>query len=564
VTDSHFNAHEFRAQFPVFSAPENTKLCYFDNAATTQKPQQVIDSIGQFYTHFNGNAHRGSHRLARAATHSQENTRTLTANFINAPSANNIVFCSGATAALNLLSSSLCSQLQPGDEIILSQLEHHANLVPWQMAAEKYQLKLRFVPLNQNLAIDIDQLSPLLSERTKIVSLSGASNTLGSITDCQRVRQIIGSDICFIIDAAQLAAHKKIDVQALDCDFLCCSAHKLYAPSGLGILYGKAAQLEKLPPWQGGGEMILEVDYHRSSYNRAPHKFEAGTSALASIHGLGAALRFMSQYSTKNIEEHEQNILSDILNGIESLPSITLLSPKENNLGVAAFFTKEVGKNNELADFLDINDIAIRNGHHCTQPLLKQLGHNGVLRASIAPYNTIEDANLFLNAIEQWQAQDKLLVPSSDVKLTKSGKQLCAAKEELSSEYLEAVLSAKGWQQRQKSLLLWGNKIARKPELQKDEYRIQGCESALWLQFDKIDGRYFFKLDSDARLIRGLAALTLSLVNGLNRAEIRSFDFEQAFEPLHLAQHLSPSRSNGIHALVQHLKDLTTEDNNAL
>lgn len=563
MTDSHFNAHAFRAQFPVFSASENKELCYFDNAATTQKPQQVIDSISEFYTHLNGNAHRASHRLARAATHSQEHTRTLTANFLNAPASDNIVFCSGATAALNLLSSSLCSQLKPGDEIILSELEHHANLVPWQMAAERYQLKLRFLPLNQDLAIDTEELPSLLSERTKIVSLSGASNTLGSITDCQNIRDIIGSDICFIVDAAQLAAHKKIDVQALDCDFLCCSAHKLYAPSGLGILYGKTAQLEKLPPWQGGGEMILQVDYHRSSYNHAPHKFEAGTSALASIHGFGAALTFMSGYSTRQIEQHEQYLLTALFKGIESLPSVTLLSPQENNLGVAAFFTKEAGKNNELADFLDMNDIAIRNGHHCTQPLLKQLGHNGVLRASIAPYNTIEDTNVLLNAIEKWQAHDKLLVPAPAIQLTTNSDVPSTAKE-LSLESLETVFKAKNWQQRQKALLLWGNEIARKPELQKDECRIQGCESALWLQLEKIDGCYFFKLDSDARLIRGLAALTLSLVNGLNRAEIQSFDFEQAFAPLHLTQHLSPSRSNGIHALVQHLKDLTTEDNNVL
>lgn len=553
-----FSPEAFKAHFPILQQAQNQQLLYLDSAATSQKPSSVIDALCHFYNNHNANAHRGSHRLGREATNILEDCRQLSANFLGAAEARSIVFCQGATDGLNLLASSIGQQLEPGDEIILSDIEHHANLVPWQMVAEQHKLQLRFLTTDQYGRPDVSKLPDILNERSKVLSISGASNTLGSLTELQKIRSLIGPELLFIIDAAQLVAHRPINVQTLDCDFLLCSGHKFYAPTGIGLLYGKPEKLNGLTPTRGGGGMIENVELLNSRYTDAPHRFETGSPNTAAIAGLRAAIEFIEQWSYEDIKLHEESLCTQLHLGLKAL-NIRCISQAEHNLGIASFTLDDADKNLELADYLDQQDIAIRAGHHCTQPLLKQRELSSVLRASVAPYNNQEDIARLLNTIAQWQKEEAALTE------THSTQTHAAQKEnepeitgtELSSERAENVASARSWPQRQKLILRWGSDIEQKDELRQDVYQLKGCESALWLKAQELDGHWQFEHDSDSRLIRGLAALVLSWVNMSTSKDIQAVDFKQKLQALGLEKHLSQSRANGIAALTQRLQQLS-------
>ncbi|MCV6615557.1 MAG: aminotransferase class V-fold PLP-dependent enzyme, partial [Cellvibrionaceae bacterium] len=333
----------------------------------------------------------------------------------------------------------------------------------------------------------------------------------------------------------------RIDVDQIDCDFLVCSAHKFFGPDGLGLLYGKAAQLQTLPAWRGGGGMIEQVTLEHSHYASAPHKFEAGSPALAAIAGLAATLKFLGEQDRPAWQRHEENLCKQLHAGLAQYPSIRCYSRPDNNVGIAAFSVIEQEKNQELADFLDQRDIALRSGHHCTAPLLKALGCQTVLRASIAPYTSERDIQQLLQAIADFFQQQSIVGGSGP---------------ELDPKRSETIDIARNWQQRQKLILQWGASIASKAELRQDCRRIKGCEAALWLQADLIDGHYTFRHDSDSRLVRGLAALILTWVNGSDAETIKTYDFETQLQQLGLSKHLSPSRSNGIAALITRLRSL--------
>jgi len=540
---STFCPQHFRQHFPLLQQRENLQLVYLDNGATTQKPQPVIDAIAYFYCHQNANAHRSSHRLARAATEAIETSRKKAAEFLHSSDKNTVIFTRGATEALNLLASSLCQTLKPGDEILLSELEHHANLVPWQMMAEQKQLVLKFVPYCAKLGgLDLKQLDHLISAKTKILSISGASNTLGCITDLTRIKSRLDDDIIFIVDAAQLAAHRAIDIKKIGCDFLVCSAHKFYGPNGVGLLYGKAERLALLPPWQGGGEMISQVSLESSQYAPAPHKFEPGTSALADIAALTATFDFLQQQPHEQLQAHEKELCDYLHQQLANLPELVLHSRADNNLGIASFSC--AGKELELAYFLDQHDIAIRAGHHCTQPLLAKLGCDNLLRASIAAYNSKTDIKRLVQAIRQW---------------LQSGEATPAVTQQQEPFNVDQLLALNGWQARYKGILRWGGRIGSDPAIRNDEQLISGCESQLWLAWEKNQQRYNFRFDSDSRLIRGLAALCISLVEDKSRQEILALDFKSIFKQLGLDQHLSPSRNNGIYGLVQKIQSIVNE-----
>lgn len=540
-----FDAEAFRRQFPLFAQTENSHLVYLDNAATTQKPQAVIDAITQFYLHGNANAHRSSHRLARAATAMLEQVREKVARFINAQAADEIVFCRGATEGLNLLASSLTQQLQAGDEILLSVAEHHANLVPWQMAAQRHNLVLKFLPLRDDgNGLAIERIAGMLTTRTRIVALTAASNALGFEVDITQVSDALhGSGALLVVDAAQAMAHGAVDVQQWNCDFMVCSAHKFYGPTGVGFVYGKRQHWRDLPPWQGGGEMIESVTLEQSRYAAPPHRFEAGTSALAPIAGLGAAIDFLTAQPRTAMQRHEQQLLRQLHAGLEALDGIDVISSSQHNVGIVAFRPRAASglTSDDLATWLDGHDIAVRCGAHCAQPLVRQL--NGAwLRASVAAYNTPADIVRLLDCAAQAPTQ---AVAGHVAGATAYGH------DNLEGLDLEALHAARGWQARYSLLLQWGDqRLAVKPGIRNEAHLIRGCETQAWLAHWQEGSRHRFAIDAESRVIKGLGVLLLLLIDGRSSEQIAAIDLSATFAELGLTRHLSASRVNGFQALV--------------
>ncbi|GAB2883481.1 aminotransferase class V-fold PLP-dependent enzyme [Microbulbifer echini] len=539
-----FSAEQFKKQFPLFAQEENANLVYLDNAATTQKPLPVINAVRDYYMHSSANTHRSSHRLARRSTDMVEQVRDKAKQFVSAASTREIIFCRGATEALNLLAHCLCCELQPGDEIVISTAEHHANIVPWQMAAARHNLTLRYVPHIAGIP-QFDQLEEVLNERTRVVSLTGGSNAIGLRPDLSVIRQLLRRmQVLWIVDGAQLAAHEKIDVQKIGCDFFVCSAHKFYGPSGVGFLYGREALLQSMPPWHGGGEMIAEVEFQQSRYADLPHKFEAGTSPLAALAGLGAALDFLARQDRTAMVEHEQRLTRWLHRELSASPNFRLISQERHNLGIVAFVPIH-GSAADLMHWLDERDIAVRVGHHCAQLLGQTSGHQVTVRASVAAYNTDSDIQAFLQALDEY-CEVQQLVGSGQESASNRW-----ASDDFSQLQLERLASHRNWQGRYRELLLWSKVVTRKPGIRNPENLVRGCESEAWLVHREMGGRHFFGLDSDSRVVKGLGALLLSQIDGCTVGEIQALDLPLLFQELGLSKHLSQSRSNGFYALMR-------------
>ncbi|MCW8128116.1 aminotransferase class V-fold PLP-dependent enzyme [Microbulbifer halophilus] len=550
----NFDPDAFKEFFPLFAQPENRDLIYLDNAATTQKPRAVIEAVTDFYLHSNANTHRSSHRLARRATEMVERVRRQAAVFLNAASPREVIFCRGATEALNLLAYSLCSGLRPGDEIVISTAEHHANIVPWQMMAQRHGLTLRYVPHIAGIP-EFQRLHEVLNERTRIVSLTGGSNALGLRPDLEGIARQLrgcrsrGRELHWIVDGAQLAAHETVDVQSIGCDFFVCSAHKFYGPSGIGLLYGRESLLRRMPPWQGGGEMIATVDLHSSDYADLPHRFEAGTSPLAAIAGLGAALEFLADRDRAAMAAHEQSLLARLHREIAELPGVRLISEPKQNLGILAF-VPENGSATDLVHWLDEKDIAVRVGHHCAQPLIRAAGETATLRASLAAYNTADDVERFIESLRDYLSASET-VPEQVALSSTAG----WSGDNLSALQLERLAAQRNWQDRYRELMRWGKSVSEKPAIRRSENLVRGCESDAWLVHREENGKHFFALDSDSRVVKGLGALLLSQVDGCRAEEVRARDLKELFAELGLEKHLSQSRSNGFYALLQRVLD---------
>jgi cysteine desulfurase/selenocysteine lyase len=392
-----------RKQFPVLTQQVNGHdLVSFDNAATSQKPQRVIDALVEYYTGYNANIHRGIHTLAEKATKAYEETRTTARRFINAGSSDEIIFTRGVTESINLVAATYGkSFIKAGDEIIISTLEHHSNIVPWQFVCEANGAKLRVIPVTRQGELDLNVLKQHLSPRTKMVAVNHASNSLGTINPIKEIISIahdVGAVV--LIDGAQAGAHLDIDVQDLDCDFYCLSAHKMYGPTGAGILYGKRALLEKMPPYQGGGEMIKEVTFEKTTYNDLPYKFEAGTPNIADVIAFRHAMEFILDLGRDNIAAHEHDLLEYATAMVGNLPSVTPVGTAANKVGVLSFNVKGV-HHFDVGQMLDARGIAVRTGHHCTQPLMDCYGIEGTVRASFAVYNTRKEIDRLAEGLER-------------------------------------------------------------------------------------------------------------------------------------------------------------------
>ena len=392
---------KIRDDFPILSSKiNNNNLVYFDNAATTQKPKSVIDSISNYYKNYNANIHRGIHTLAEKATEEFEQTRSLIKNFIGASSTKEIIFTRGTTEGLNLISSSLAKfHLKEGDEIIISEMEHHSNIVPWQMIANSNKLTLKVIKVSKEGEINIDHFKSLITDKTKLVSLVYISNTLGTINPVQNITKICSKhNIITVIDGAQSSAHKKINVKSLNCDFYVFSAHKMYGPTGVGVVYGKEKILEKMPPYMGGGEMIKDVTFTKTSYNDLPYKFEAGTPNIGDVIGFKEAIKYIEDIGIENIESHEISLKKYAEKALNNIDGIRIVGTAKNKIGIFSFITKNVHYY-DLGLLLDAKGIALRTGHHCTQPLMDKFDLDGTARLSLAIYNTTDEIDYFIDSL---------------------------------------------------------------------------------------------------------------------------------------------------------------------
>jgi cysteine desulfurase/selenocysteine lyase len=398
-----YDVLKIREDFPVLKETVHGKpLVYLDNAATTQKPKAVIDSIVRYYSSYNANIHRGIHTLAEKATAAFEETRKLVKDFINAPSAEEVIFTKGTTESVNLVAATWGRKnIKAGDEIIISALEHHSNMVPWQLLAQEKGAKVRIIPVNDQGELIMEEYQKLLNEKTKIVAVNHVSNTLGTVNPIKEIAKLAhlkGALVLF--DGAQATSHLDIDVQDLDADFYAFSGHKLYGPTGIGILYGKKSILEDMPPYQGGGEMIKEVSYDQCSFNDLPYKFEAGTPNIADAIALKEAILYVSLLGKVNIRAHENDLVSYTTALMVDIPGLKLVGTAKDKVSVISFIIEGI-HHQDLGVLLDQSGIAIRTGNHCTQPLMGRFNITGTSRASFGLYNTREEADKLIAGIHK-------------------------------------------------------------------------------------------------------------------------------------------------------------------
>ena len=401
-----FNVQAIRRDFPILAERVNGRpLIWFDNAATTQKPQAVIDRLSHFYAHENSNIHRGAHELAARATDAYEAARSKVARFLGSSSAEEIIFVRGATEAINLVAQSWGrANIGAGDEIVVSHLEHHANIVPWQQLASEKGAKIRVIPVDDSGQVLLEEYRRLLNDRTKIVAVTQVSNALGTIVPVHEIVQAahaVGARV--LIDGAQSVSHLRVNVQALDADFFVFSGHKIFAPTGIGVVYGKREVLEKMPPWQGGGNMIADVTFERTLYQGIPARFEAGTGNIADAAGLGAALDYVDRIGLENIARYEHDLLVYATQGLLSVPGLKLIGTAREKASVLSFVLAG-WKPEEVGRALNEAGIAVRSGHHCAQPILRRFGLEATVRPSLAFYNTSDEVDCLVAALKRLAA----------------------------------------------------------------------------------------------------------------------------------------------------------------
>lgn len=554
-----------RKQFPALHQKVNSQpLVYLDNAATSQKPEAVIRVVEKFYRTQNANVHRGAHQLSEQATSAFEAARSTVRSFINADSDKEIIWTRGTTEGINLIAQSYARPLlKPGDEILLTELEHHANIVPWQIVAEQTGATIRVVPITVNGDLDLPAFAALLNSKTRIVSLTHISNALGTINPVAGlVRQAHEAGAVVVIDGAQAAPHLEIDVQRLGCDFYLFSGHKLFAPTGIGVLYGRKKLLEMMPPWQSGGEMIKRVSFNGTTYNDLPFKFEAGTPNISGALGLAEAIRFLNSLDRKALARHERALMSRAVELCSAIPGFTRIGRPTACASILSFQLNSHHQQ-DVGLMLDQQGIAVRTGHHCAMPLMERLGLPGTIRASFCFYNTFDEVELFASALQQIAAggtfsstetvSDQAIFDSSPF-----------GREIDDQEILKRLTTMGSWNDRYREIMLLGKKLpAFTAAMKTEQDRISGCESDAWLKISRdSQGALWFAADSDARVIRGLIALVLAALNGQQPEKILAYDIDYYFDQLQLTRHLSPSRGNGLKAIIEAVKNAARESAN--
>ncbi len=569
------DAERIRQDFPILKQRIHGKpLVYLDNAATSQKPRTVIDAISHYYLTDNSNVHRAAHVLSERATRAYEEARLKVQRFLNAAEPREIVFVRGTTEAINLVAQSYGrQQLRAGDEIVISTMEHHSNIVPWQILCEQTGAVLKVVPISDRGEFLLDAYEKLLGPRTKLVSVVHVSNVLGTINPVEAViERAHARGIPVMLDGAQAVPHLPVDVQQLDCDFYAFSGHKVYGPTGIGILYGKAALLEAMPPYQGGGDMISSVSFAKTTYNDLPYKFEAGTPNISGAIGLGAALDYVQSVGREAIAAHEAELLTYLSERIQEVPGLRIIGRAPAKAGVVSFVLEDPPLASlDVGTRLDHEGVAVRTGHHCCQPVMERLGLESTARASLAMYNTRGDVDALVAALEKIVAAESsrekgravLPFPSTEDGALVWPEAAAASPAEAAEELAETFELFDSPEERYQYIIELGEKLLPMPEKEKtDANRVLGCQSIVHLIARKRPGTrdtIDFLADSNADIVRGLIAILERIYAGQNARDILAFDVEGLFHRLGLDRHLTLGRRNGLASMVQRIRTLASQ-----
>jgi len=568
-TPTPFDVDRVRRDFPILSAQvDGRPLVYLDNGATTQKPTAVLDATDRFYRAQNANIHRAVHRLSQVATDAFETARLKVQRFLNAPDRDEVIFTRGTTESINLVAASLGAHLlTPGDEVLLTELEHHSNIVPWQLAAARHGAFVRALPITDSGELRYDLLGEYVTPRTRIVALTHTSNALGTNNDVKRIiaaTHAVGAKV--LVDGAQWVGHAATDVQDLGVDFYVFSGHKLFGPTGIGVLWGRRELLEAMPPYQGGGDMIRTVSFERTTYAELPNKFEAGTANIAGAVGLGAAIDYLAAMDRRAAHAHEQALLARATERLSAIPGLRIVGTAADKASVVSFVMDDPPVDpHTLGTLLDGEGIAVRTGHHCCMPLMTRLGLPGTCRASFSFYNTHEEVDALVAGIGKIRASfakptapaPKEAAPrlSTDVRYAPATAESPAL---AAQQLIEDFELFDDWEQKNEYLIELGQKIPPMPaELKIEPHRVHGCQSTVHLAARAVPDdptRIEFLADSDAIIVRGLVALLEAVYSGQRAADVLAFDVNGFLERLGLNHHLSMGRRNGLAGMVTRLR----------
>jgi cysteine desulfurase/selenocysteine lyase len=543
-------------------------LVYLDNAATTQKPRSVIEALVRFYENDNANVHRGAHALSDRATAAYEGARETVRRFINARTPEEIIFVRGTTEAINLVAQSFGrGKVGPGDEVLITELEHHANLVPWQQLCLETGARLRVLPITERGELAIDDLETMFSPRTRLVALAHVSNALGTVNPVKRVVEAARRNgIPVLVDGAQAAPHLDVDVQEIDCDFYAFSGHKVYGPMGIGILYGKLSLLEAMPPWQCGGDMVHRVEYDKTTFNDPPFRFEAGTPNVEGAVGLAAALEFVEEVGRRRAADQESHLLDLAIRRLDDIPGVRIVGRPVHRAGVVSFVVDDPPVSPlDVAVRLDAQGIAVRAGHHCCQPLMRRLGLSGTVRASFAMYNSEDEVERLADTVRSIvRAASVSTVPARATPPDDAGLEFpgpsAPTVDAAAAVLLNELDRLDEWAERYEFLIELGSKAPPLPESWKTAAnRVHGCQSTVYLAAranpraaDVVE----FLADSDSALVRGLLAMLQQLFSGQPARDILEFDLPGFLALAGLESNLTIGRRNGLAEMVKRLRSV--------
>lgn len=551
---SAYPIDKIRGEFPILKRTvyENKQLVYLDNAASTQHPQQVIDAISAYYQNTHSNIHRGAHALATEATDAYEAARKTVATFIGAASPNEIIFTRGTTEGINLVAETFGrARVEQGDEVLISEMEHHSNIVPWQMLCEQVGAKLRVVPVNDRGEFVWDEFERLLGPRTKLLAITHISNTLGTINP---VREIIEAahrhDVTVLIDGAQAIAHTKVDVAVLDCDFYVFSGHKLFGPTGIGVLYGKESLLKGMPPYQGGGSMIRTVKFEKTTFEDPPFKFEAGTPNMAGAIGLAAAIDYVNAIGLDQIAAYEDELTRYGIEQLKPINGLRMIGTAEQHAGILSFVVDGIHAD-DIGRLVDREGVAVRVGHHCTQPLMERFNVPATVRASVAMYSTREEIDTLVHAVRKAVNVMSRTCPIEKTEVRPSSESI----ERTQDRIVEEFAAIPDWEERYQKIIDAGKRHPSIPEnLKDDKWVVRGCQSTVWLHPELKDGKIAFLAESNAMIVNGLVAMLLRVYSNRTPEEILN-TAPRFINEIGLSQHLSQARANGLAAMLEQIKN---------
>ncbi|MGE5610939.1 MAG: SufS family cysteine desulfurase [Bacillota bacterium] len=566
-----FDVQRIREDFPILKTQAHGKpLVYLDNAATTQKPRAVTDTLKRYYEAENANIHRGVYALSQLATTRYEEARKKVQQFINAKESREIIFTRGTTESINLVANSYGrTHFKPGDEIILTGMEHHSNIVPWQMICQQTGAVIRVLPFDEHGELMMDELAKLLGPHTKFVSVVHVSNSLGTINPVKRIIDLAHAHgVPVLVDGAQWVAHGRTDVQALDCDFYAFSGHKMLGPTGIGVLYGKAAVLEAMPPFQGGGDMIETVTFEKTTYAQLPNKFEAGTPNIAGAVGLGAAIDYLEAIGLERLASHERQLLDYATRRLCEVPGLRLVGTAKRKAGVVSFVMDDPPISSmDLGTRLDSAGIAVRTGHHCCQPVMDHFQIPGTTRASFSLYNTKQDVDSLVEALKRIvaEAKDKIAsrraAPAEEPTLAWP-EAVASSPQAAADELAEVFDMLDDRDAKNQYVLELGDHLPHTFDmLKRITERVPGCMSEVYVIGRHAPGEpdeLQFLADANADIVRGLIALMQRIYSGQRASEILSFDVEAFFHRIGLDQFISSQRRNGLQGMVRRIRALAS------